>query len=551
MARTVIEELVVLFGFQTDKAGAREALRTYTDLHHAVRDLVSVAQRAATALLAPLQGVVKLGEAAFLAGKRFNMTAEEVQSLDTAAKLTGVSVNTLHTVIDKLGASAAKAFRSKEHAIAFAGLGMSARTASGHLKTNNQLLFEVMERLAAMPNAGKRAQYAFALMGEASGRLMPLLAQGPGYLLAIKEAAQDAGSILTNETAEAARDLSFWWQLLTLRMDGVERRFGAGLIPSAQKVVGTMTAIAKANKTVIDQRVDVVVKHVSAAIEGFAKVLRAVGSGIEKIVGFFGGFERVLLIAEAIVGATFLAAFGAATAAIIKFGLALLFANAFPVLMALTLGALLGVIALVVQDLQSTNSLFEKLWDNPWNNKDDPPILKHLKEIVQVLKSMPFLWERFRKATDFVGDRQAGADDPEIARQQRVARENAARRLAARTSTTTSRAGRHVLRPGEMIMIDEFGNAVGTSTVPPAGASTGTYVPYPDDYVRDRIGASTRTSTGSVGRGGGDVRIEVNQTFNGPADPDAVRTATQAAVQSAVDDTRLQDLLDASSSGAR
>lgn len=543
MARTVIEELITLFGFQTDKEGARAAMRTYTDLHHAARDLIGIANRAASALLSPIRKVVELGEQAYLTGRRLGMTAQEVQALDTAARLTGVSSSSLIQVIEKMGASSFKAAtRHKEHVLAFSRLGV-AFTQNGRLKSNSQLFFDAVEKLAGLENAGKRAALGYQIFGERIGQVMPLISMGAGYFKAIREAAEDAGAIMSNETAEAARDLSFWWRLLELRAEGVEKRIGSGLIPVASQVVGTMTALFRANKAVIDQHLDVTIRHISDAVYFFAKIFQGAFFAVEDLVDMFGGFKNVLTVVEVILGATFLAALGAATAAIVRLGVAILFANALPALMALVFGVLLGVLALVVQDLNSTNSLLKDLWNNPWNTENDPPILKTLKLMVQLFRALEKMMGADAPMMRFFG----GAFDftkfqEELNQIEGRRALNAPAQVGANAPEWLKEDMRNKAAAEGRVSSDRAAVALMMSEVSPTAETKREMVTEAAGRIRERAWGWT----GLVDK---PITIEVNQTFTGAADPAAVKTATTAGVTAATEDDRLRALYDAVRSG--
>lgn len=383
MAKTVIEELVTIFGFEVDKSGAASAIKTYTDLRNLASDLVRVARAASRAVLEPIKHVVQLGEHAVNTGRRIGATAEQVQQLGIMARATGVSSSVLEKAIEKLGSSSyASVTRHKEHVLALARVGVVATDATGKLKPPTQLFFEMAEGLSKIDEPGKRTRLAFQLMGEQAGQLMPLLAMGPGYLGAIAKVAAESGAVLSNETAQAAKDVAFWWQILTIRSEGLENRLGGGLLPIASKIIGSLGKWWAANKKVVDQGIDVIVQHITTALTTFVQVLSGVASTVSEVVNYFGGFNTVLTTLEILLGAGFVALVGAATAALISLGFALLFVNIWPFLIAVGLGLMVGALALVLHDLSRADSLIKEIFGEKIN-ADDAPIIKALKTMAE------------------------------------------------------------------------------------------------------------------------------------------------------------------------
>ncbi|MFK5283958.1 hypothetical protein ACI3PL_30705, partial [Lacticaseibacillus paracasei] len=76
-------------------------------------------------------------------------------------------------------------------------LGISVSTASGQLKTNDQILAQVFDKFAAMPDGIEKTALAVHIFGRSGATLIPLLNEGTQGLSAMSEEASRLGLIVS------------------------------------------------------------------------------------------------------------------------------------------------------------------------------------------------------------------------------------------------------------------------------------------------------------------------------------------------------------------
>lgn len=128
-------------------------------------------------------------------------TTEGLQELRHAATATGTSTTALESSLDRLQRRAADAAAgSRERAAAFERLGVSVTTATGNLKSSEQLLEDVADGLAKVGSSTVRAKLAFDLFGREQKELTALLAEGGDGIRALRREARDLGLVVSGES---------------------------------------------------------------------------------------------------------------------------------------------------------------------------------------------------------------------------------------------------------------------------------------------------------------------------------------------------------------
>ena len=108
------------------------------------------------------------------------------------------SLNALLTEGQKYGSDAAKMF---------ARFGISTRDASGHVRSADDVLGSVADRMAQLPEGPQRAALALKLLGKAGADLVPVLQGGSAALAEARQEARDLGLVIDGDTIKAGDDL--------------------------------------------------------------------------------------------------------------------------------------------------------------------------------------------------------------------------------------------------------------------------------------------------------------------------------------------------------
>ena len=184
---------------------------------------IGKAKKSAGGLLSKFGGLTvaatALGGALAVIGKRFidnadniakmskslGVSVQRLSGLSHAADLTGTS---LDTVEKGLGLLARNAFDANqgigEARDTFKGLGIRLKKENGQLKDTDEILFELADKFAVLPDGTVKTAAAMKLFGRSGKDLIPLLNEGAAGLGAMHAEAEGLGLILSDEGALSA-----------------------------------------------------------------------------------------------------------------------------------------------------------------------------------------------------------------------------------------------------------------------------------------------------------------------------------------------------------
>jgi hypothetical protein len=165
---------------------------------------------AAGKMLQSVQGSIDAADDMSKAASKFGVPIEELSRLKYAADLSGVSFEGLGTSIGRLSRLMNDAKNGNAAAAeTFEQVGVSATNADGSLKSASQVLTEIANKFATMPDGAEKTALAMDLMGRSGANMIPLLNGGGEALEKLKAEADTFGQVFTAEmgtNAEAFND---------------------------------------------------------------------------------------------------------------------------------------------------------------------------------------------------------------------------------------------------------------------------------------------------------------------------------------------------------
>jgi len=170
-----------------------------------------------------------LGELAEQAG----VSVEGLQILQFAAAQAGVSNSQLETGLQRLTRTLGEAGEGSRTAVeAFQRLGVSFRDGEGRLRASEDVLPEIADALARIPEPAARAAAAVAIFGRGGQALLPILSQGAAGLRQYEQQARSFGAVLSAELASRADATGDAFAVLNRQFAVLQQRFAAGVAPA-------------------------------------------------------------------------------------------------------------------------------------------------------------------------------------------------------------------------------------------------------------------------------------------------------------------------------
>lgn len=238
-----------------DKA-ARLAEKDSQRMERAFSRVASVAAGIGAALAAAVsvrqvtdwvKGSIDAADAAAKQAKQVGLLTEEITALNYAADLSGVSQDELTAALIKLSKVASDAADGiKAPAEMFDRLGISVKRSDGTLKNTSEILDEVADRFAALPDGIAKTNAAAELFGSRSGaKLISLLNGGSVALADMKREAEQLGLVIGGDFASNSEKLNDNLSRLQKNIDGVANVLAARLVPAFNAVIERVLAATK------------------------------------------------------------------------------------------------------------------------------------------------------------------------------------------------------------------------------------------------------------------------------------------------------------------
>jgi len=200
--------------------------------------------------------------------KRTGVSTQTLQAYQFAAEQSGVSVETFGKGVQKLGINLGEAQTGNKGAIkSFADLGLSVQELS---RLSPEAAFEaVAAAISQLPGPAQQAAAAVSLFGKSGAELVPVFAQGAGYLAEMRAEAERLGLVLSKDQVQGLATLDDSIGKVSATFKAFQARVTAELAPS-------LIAAAESAATFIAALdVQEVAKSAEAAIGGVVAVARA------------------------------------------------------------------------------------------------------------------------------------------------------------------------------------------------------------------------------------------------------------------------------------
>ncbi|MBB4001596.1 hypothetical protein [Aurantimonas endophytica] len=128
---------------------------------------------------------------------------------------------------------------------AFQQLGISVKGADGNLKSATEIMGEIGNRFATMPDGAEKTALAMELMGRSGADLIPLLNGGAAGLKALTDEADAFGLTISAETGRAAEAFNDNLARVGYAATGVATSLAAALLPAMVVVSEALVAMAR------------------------------------------------------------------------------------------------------------------------------------------------------------------------------------------------------------------------------------------------------------------------------------------------------------------
>lgn len=347
----IIDSLLVALGFDVDKKGIADFEQRVQQARETVLTMVTAAGAAAAAVGAFVTTVAgrvdELGDFA----ERNQIAVDALQELGHAAQLEGSGIDQLRSSIEGLNRITGEAVLGLGRgAKTFEKLGFEARDAEGRVKSIDQMLAEVADRMQGMSR-----QEALGMAGKLGidPSMVPLLQKGSERMRELREEARAFG-VASEEDAKKAGALSDELDRMKFIAQGLGIRLATGLMPIVTAIFKRFKDWYLQNRQIIQQRLETALTIITVALGALWKMVWGTISAVSDLVSWLSKFKAVTYLATAAIVA-FVAVqvgqfFQSVAILAVRAAVGMMAFNGAALLIPLAIGAVVLALGLLIED---------------------------------------------------------------------------------------------------------------------------------------------------------------------------------------------------------
>lgn len=217
---------------------------------------------------------------------------EMLQAWEYAAPLIDTDVGTITGAMTKLTKAMGEAQSGSESAQAkFAELGISIEDSSGHLRSSDEVLMDVIDALGQMESGTERDAAAMELLGKNAQELNPLINAGSQAIEKYADEAHALGYVLDNDQIAKLGAVDDAYQKLQLTQEAVRKQLAAEFAPASQAAMELFAdVVRKAGEALVNSHL---IGNLADIFKTLIDIARSVGEFLDSIPGFKSGFDQL------------------------------------------------------------------------------------------------------------------------------------------------------------------------------------------------------------------------------------------------------------------
>lgn len=287
----IIDSLLVALGFEVDTSGADQWIDKARDAETAaigfVGAIVALAGAVGAATIAVASSLDEIGDFADLN----DVSAVAVLELGHAAQLSGSSLDALKSSVQGLNRVAGEAALGiGRGAKLFATLGLSAKDAEGNVKSFDDLLLDIADKMQGL---SAQEQIALASKLGIDASLVPMLRKGRDEIEALRQEMRDFGAPQEADFA-AAGDLMDSIDRLKAMFVATGQTIALYFLPIVKETVDAFRQWWFANRQLVRDNMLAGLQFFINLVQTVFEWLRRLGAVVNWLIELMGGWRVVL-----------------------------------------------------------------------------------------------------------------------------------------------------------------------------------------------------------------------------------------------------------------
>lgn len=244
------------------------------DLKVAATAIAGLSAAAAAGLSALVMSSAKSADESRKLAQSIGLTTEAFTGLTFAASQNGVAQGELRAGITAMNRSLLEAAAgSEKQTRLFSALGVSATDAAGDIRSGDEVLKDLADRFASMPDGAQKSALAMKVFGDAGSKMIPMLNSGAQGIEALTAQAEKLGLVISDKTARQAELFNDNLSLMAAVGQGAANQLMERLMPAMSGLTTELSNVSA------DGAVSAVV------LDQVANALLAIGQGAVATIG--------------------------------------------------------------------------------------------------------------------------------------------------------------------------------------------------------------------------------------------------------------------------
>ena len=194
--------------------------------------LVAVVATISAAVLKAAKDTATYADEVLTLSSQTSIATDTLQGWMYASELVDVSTETMTGSLQKMEKNMQQASKGSGDAYeAFRRLGVSITTASGEMRSADEVFYATIDALGKIENATEQDQLAMNIFGRSAADLTGVIDAGSAGMAAYKKEAEELGRIMSQDDLEAAGALDDSLQKLQSAFESLERTAGSAVLP--------------------------------------------------------------------------------------------------------------------------------------------------------------------------------------------------------------------------------------------------------------------------------------------------------------------------------
>nr|BAR26892.1 phage-related minor tail protein [uncultured Mediterranean phage uvMED] len=217
-----------------------------------------------------VKGAIDSADAFGKLSTRTGIAADKLQAYANAGKLADVSQSDLETGLRTLARTQGEAADGvKTYSEAYAKLGLSVKQADGSLKPSDQLLGEIADKFADLPNGPEKAAIAMDIFGRSGSKLITLLNGGT-------EALERFNYETSENFAQNAEYFNDQISILQIQFEGFRMQLADALLPALNAILEVFSDLFDSGTDFgpLFKTIEIGVRGVGAVVLGLVQSMR-------------------------------------------------------------------------------------------------------------------------------------------------------------------------------------------------------------------------------------------------------------------------------------